>query len=338
MTDEEQTIVYNLLDADEPPLQRRSSSTPAARRTTREDQSNEFRLMETIDFDGPGSFHSRTERQESRSRGNSGVVFGYKKSPMKPGKFDGTGSLESFLAQFEVCAKHNRWTGSDRVDFLKCALDKAATQLLWDFGAHDDVTYDELVGRLRQRYGTEGQAETFRTQLYYRRQRADETLSTLLHDIRRLVVLAYPVPSNETTEIVARDAFLEAMRDRELSLKVREREPKTLDEAYRTALRLEAYQRTMESDDRRRPMNRVRGAAESDAGSQVQQQLDRFLKAQREEQQKWQQDMEARMERHFEAMRHPTPRDAAAEPDVRRNNGNQRSAVTCYGCGRAGRI
>ena len=192
---------------------------------------------------------------------------------MKPGRFDGTGSLESFLAQFEVCARHNRWTASDKVDFLRCSLEKAATQLLWDFGAQPDATYEQLVGRLRQRYGTEGQAETFRTQLYYRRQRAGENLNDLLHEIRRLVVLAYPVPTNETTEIIAKDAFLEAMRDRELSLKVREREPKSLDEAYRTALRLEAYRSTMdlddrrrplESDDRRRPQNRVRGTRETE--------------------------------------------------------------------------
>src|SRR5688572_24826826 len=146
-------------------------------------------------------------------------------TPMKPGKFDGTGSLESFLVTFEVCARHNKWTAADRVDYLRCSLEKAATQLLWDFGAQPSVSYEELVERLRQRYGTEGQAETFRAQLYYRRQRPEENLSDLLHEIRRLVVLAYPVPSNETTQIIAKDAFLEAMRDRELSLKVREREP-----------------------------------------------------------------------------------------------------------------
>src|SRR6218665_3126472 len=109
------------------------------------------------------------------------------------------------------------------------------------FGAHTDVTYEQLVGRPRQRYGEEGQAETFRAKLYCRRQRPEESLSNLLHNIRRLVVLAYPVPANETTEIVANDAFLEAIRDKELSLKVREREPWTIDEAYRMALRLAAY-------------------------------------------------------------------------------------------------
>lgn len=54
---------------------------------------------------------------------------------MKPGKFDETGSVELFLAQFEVCARHNKLTASDKVDFFRYALEKAATQLLWDFVA-----------------------------------------------------------------------------------------------------------------------------------------------------------------------------------------------------------
>lgn len=104
---------------------------------------------------------------------------------MKPNKFDGTGSLESFLTQFDVCARHSRWSASEKVDFLRCSLSKASTPLLWDFDARYDVTYEQLVKRLRQRYGVEGQAETFRAPLYYKRQRPEESLSDLLHDIRR---------------------------------------------------------------------------------------------------------------------------------------------------------
>jgi len=270
---------------------------------------------------------------------STGVVFEYRKSPMKPGRFDGTGSLESFLAQFDVCARHNGWTSADRVDFLRCSLEKAATQLLWDFGARQDVTYEELVGRLRQRYGTEGQAETFRAQLHYRRQRTDETLSNLLHEIRRLVVLAYPVPSNETTEIIARDAFLEAMHDRELSLKVREREPKSLDEAYRTALRLEAYQRTTETEDRRRTPNRVRGTQGTEMNGQMQSQLDRFLAAQLESQRKWQKDMEERFNRQFAELRSSANRDPEPRRETYSRGNNQRDqgrTLTCFNCGRAG--
>lgn len=91
---------------------------------------------------------------------------------------------ESFLAHFEVCAKHNIWMETDRIDYLRNSLEKAALQLLWDFGSRENVTYAELVARLKQRYGAEGQAENFRAQLRYRRQRNNESLSDLCHDMR----------------------------------------------------------------------------------------------------------------------------------------------------------
>ena len=296
------------------------------------------------------SFREETERPDAQGTStpnlleNVSDLLRSRPTPMKPGKFDGTGSLESFLVQFEVCARHNKWTGADRVDYLRCSLEKAATQLLWDFGAQPSVTYEELVERLRQRYGTEGQAETFRAQLYYRRQRPEENLSDLLHEIRRLVVLAYPVPSNETTQIIAKDAFLEAMRDRELSLKVREREPKNLDEAYRTALRLEAYQRTNDADDRRRQPNRVRGTQETDLSAQLQAQMDRFLNTQRDEQRKWQREMEKRMDEQFRVLRRSPPTTDEPSHEIRPERDrpgppeNQRREMTCFNCGRAGHI
>src|SRR5678816_1643013 len=178
------------------------TSTPAMRRATMDMQQDRSRLLTEIDFDDPvepvrTSFREKTgdpttEKMKLRSDGrvkteetektgqpmNSTTnllesfdgLLRNRPTQMKPGKFDGTGSLESFLVQFEVCARHNKWTAADRVDYLRCSLEKAATQLLWDFGAQPSVTYEELVERLRQRYGTEGQAETFRAQLYYRRQ------------------------------------------------------------------------------------------------------------------------------------------------------------------------
>src|ERR1043165_9856026 len=105
------------------------------------------------------------------------------------------------------------------------------------------------------------------------------------------------------------------MRDRELSLKVREREPKNLDEAYRSALRLEAYQRTNDPDDRRRQPNRVRGTQETDLSAQLQAQKDRFLSVQRDEQRKWQREMERKMDDQFRKLRrgNPTPEEPRRE-------------------------
>ena len=345
--DDEITIQYSATgDANTPP----DRETPAARRATMERTP-----LRNVEF---GSEDDETQvRQSYRERTDRPVrttdlletvdgLLRRRSAPMKPGRFDGTGSWESFYAQFEVCARHNRWTPADKVDHLRCALEKAATQLLWDFSAQADVSYEDLVERLRQRYGSEGQAETFRAQLYYRRQRAEESLSDLLHEIRRLVVLAYPVPSNETTQIIAKDSFLEALRDRELSLKVREREPQTLDEAYRTALRLEAYQRASESDDRRRPTNRVRGTQEIEPSAQLQATLDRFLTAQRDDQRQWQREIEDRIDRQLRELRSQAPNDNDRGRNDRpgnRNDGDRqqettRRAVTCFNCDRTGHV
>lgn len=207
-----------------------------------------------------------------------------KRQFMKPSRFDGSGSLESFLKQFEVCANHNQWSENERTDFLQCALDKSAAQLLWDFGSRVDITYEELTERLRQRYGLESQAETFRTQLRCRRQKDRESLADLLHDVRRLVTLAYPAPASETTELIARDAFLDAMADSELSLKVREREPKSLDETFRTAVRLETYKRSLRdlsSDEgpRRDSRRQVRATKQEDTIAELAAQMKDMMEA-----------------------------------------------------------
>ena len=220
-----------------------------------------------------------------------------KRDFMKPRRFNGTGSFESFLEQFEVCALHNKWTEQDRIDYFKNSLDDPVAQVLWDLGSSRVVPFQGLVDRLRQRYGKEGQAETFRTQLRCRRRRSTESLCDLMQDIRRLMVLAYPVADNEITEILARDFFLDALADRELSIKIREKEPTNLDQAFRIALRLEAYQLS-DPDDYgekfQREKKKVRVVKEEDGN--VPTQWNAFVEQQRKLNEDWRRSMECQMQ------------------------------------------
>ena len=68
-------------------------------------------------------------------------------------------------------------------------------------------------------------------------------MSSLLKDVRRLFTQAYPGPPNYMSELAAKDAFIDALDDRELMIKVCEREPGTLDQAYKIAERMELYQK-----------------------------------------------------------------------------------------------
>ena len=65
-------------------------------------------------------------------------------------------------------------------------------------------------------------------------------------------------------EAFACDAFLEALNDRELALKVREREPPTMEEAYQFAMRLEAYSVTPGSGDREKKPQVIRAVNEQE--------------------------------------------------------------------------
>jgi len=69
-----------------------------------------------------------------------------------------------------------------------------------------------------------------------RRRRPDESISNLHVDIRRLAALAFPDVERKARESIACDHFLDALADPELALKIRERQPSSLDSALRIAL------------------------------------------------------------------------------------------------------
>ena len=91
------------------------------------------------------------------------------------------------------------------------------------------------------RYGSKGQAESFRMQLRARRQSRGESLSSLMQNIRKIITFAYPGRTSNLIEELARDAFIEALYDRNLALQVMIKEPKGLDDAFQLASKLNAY-------------------------------------------------------------------------------------------------
>ena len=155
--------------------------------------------------------------------------------------YTGNTCLETFLAKFQNMSKYYCWYEADRLFYLRAHLDGAAGQLLWSRSERD--TSDGVVKLLRTRFGSENQAERFRAELQVRKRRKGESLQSLYQDVSRLMALAYPRMANEMCDIVGRDAFLAAFDDRQLHVRILEKEPKTLDEALKIAIRLAAFDR-----------------------------------------------------------------------------------------------
>jgi len=89
---------------------------------------------------------------------------------------------------------------------------------LWDLPAHMLSSYEDIVKTLRQRFGSEHQSEVYKIELRNRRLHNHESISELMQDIRRLMVLAYSSATSDIWESVVLNAFLEALADPELSL------------------------------------------------------------------------------------------------------------------------
>ena len=230
-------------DDDKNPPNRRSGA-PSSRRGGR----NKNRRFDSSpdpsngsDSDGSKSSDSDDSRTRS-SRKSRPPRNTHKKTYLKLKDFDGRSCIEAYLARFEVVSRHNGWSEADRLENLQCALEGNAAQVLWDQGSQGIKSCRRLIKHLKQRFGSEGQQCVYRTQLRSRTRPKGEPLSVTVDEVRRLMALAYPGPMTGDKQTIAIDALLNMLGDGELVLKIREREPETLEEAFKVAMKLEAFQ------------------------------------------------------------------------------------------------
>jgi predicted aspartyl protease len=251
---------------------------------------------------------------------------------IKLGYYNGKTAVEAFVRKFEVCAENNEWTEKEKLNQLTCALTEPANQLLWEFDSETVMTSSDLIRKLRARYGGSDQTALYQTQLSTRRQKDGEDLGTLVQDVRRLMILGFPGPTTIHSEAIAIRSFLDALRDQDLAMKVREREPETLDNTYNLAMRFEGYLKA----DLKETLVRDRRPSRVHAAYAEEPDLERFRQLIREElesqrgknassdsRQRWGNARGGRMTSGYRR-----PSDATS----------WQSTKACYGCGQPGHL
>ena len=161
--------------------------------------------------------------------------------------FDGTTqSFAAFKAQFENAMSFNDCNEREQLAHLKSCLISVAAQTLWDTSRDQTDTLPKLWKLLEDHFGGRKVAERHRTELRGRKRRIGESLNNLFLDIKRLMAMGDPSEpqSSAVLDSVAKDCFINSLDDN-LALRVREKEPNTLDDALHVALRLEAIHSTI---------------------------------------------------------------------------------------------
>lgn len=95
--------------------------------------------------------------------------------------------------------------------------------LIWEFNTSGVTSWTDLVSWFCD------QCEAYRSTALYITQLRTRRQHSLAQNLHHLVVLACPGPATEMSETVAMDAFLDALIETELALRVHDREPTTSD-------------------------------------------------------------------------------------------------------------
>ncbi|KAJ8031464.1 hypothetical protein HOLleu_24660 [Holothuria leucospilota] len=126
---------------------------------------------------------------------------------------------------------------------LAASLRGKAQAVLADVSIHARRDYTSLVNALSRRFDPAHQTEVFRIQLKNQTKRKEESLPEQAQEIRRLTRQAYPGAPSEVQGLMAKDHFMDALDDPEVRLAVYQARPRTLDEALRVSLEMEAFQK-----------------------------------------------------------------------------------------------
>jgi len=157
----------------------------------------------------------------------------------------------NFLAKFNVAARYNAWTDDDKAAFLTTALIGQAANLLFQY---EGATYDEIIGKLRGYFGSAYQLKKYRLELKSRKKKTTETYHELALDVERITTMAYPDINSAQRDVLATDAFTEAVENTTVKYLLLEKEPATLREAATMATNLEfLYKSKEQARDHVRP-------------------------------------------------------------------------------------
>jgi hypothetical protein len=192
---------------------------------------------------------SNAEAYDKHISHEHGSIGTKSKSIIKPATYDGNSPWLDYKSHFDVCAKINDWTDTEKGLYPAVSLRGQAQGVLGNLPLNAKQDFDELVRSLEERFSPSNQTELYRKQLRERRQKAAESLPELGQDVRRLTNLAYPMAPNDVREILAKEQFIDGLASADMRLRVKQAGPLNLNDAVRHAVELEAFNKAERKRD-----------------------------------------------------------------------------------------
>ncbi|KAK3599817.1 hypothetical protein CHS0354_022383 [Potamilus streckersoni] len=152
--------------------------------------------------------HSHYTRREANNAGTIPIrLFPNYGPSLKPEPFNGKECWEEYISHFENCAELCNWTKRDKVLFLAASLRGQARTYYMSLSNEEKRSYDILVARLSQRFGSSRHQNRWLARLEMRKRQPNEPIAALGDDIRQMAQKAYCNLDSKAQESLALNQF-----------------------------------------------------------------------------------------------------------------------------------
>ena len=192
---------------------------------------------------------------------------------LKPPAFDGTGTVEAFLAQFRVAAYGNRWSEEEMGWQLATCLKGATSEILAQVDLGGPGVFARIADALGSRYISN--PRICQQQLACRRQLAGETIQKLGDKILLLAWRAHPGLTRVVCESIASSYFIAALKNDDIRRFVVLTRPANYQEFVAAGIEAQPLQATYQ-EGRARPLMAMDKAEAGPSGRENGRGRDRF--------------------------------------------------------------
>ena len=191
----------------------------------------------------------------------------------KADKFNGTTDWSDYLQHFEMVAKWNNWSGLEKAAQLSMNLTGVARQVWTDSFCDPlvQVSYEDLVKALHQRFRPEGQEEVHKAEFRSLTKKHSESFMEFGYTLRRLAIRAFSSISGKAREGFVVDQFLVGLTDLDMRKHVSLQHPKSIDQAITLATKFDIVVQAVKAPYllKPKPVAAVAAAPDQDLASSV---------------------------------------------------------------------
>ena len=158
-----------------------------------------------------------------------------------PDVYTGEGSFTDWTRHFTNVAEVNKWKDDERLLWLKVRLGGKAQTAFEKLPNESQASFERAVAALRDRFEPASQREMYVAKFHARTKKSGEGWADFADNLRVLVDKAYPQLDLDARHLIALRQYLGQVEDTQLSFAIKQRTPKTLEEAVAATLELESY-------------------------------------------------------------------------------------------------